>query len=247
MFETSRKRPVQVGGLCRAASCARGSAGRCRQQQRQRAIRGMAGWVRWRRRRKPRSAVRPSCWQLCVRALAKQCFASKAPSPQGLGRGLLVCAFLRTGQDRGWASCPTRPRHASGPCRGHSRRRTHPPSTVSCDLSDLTAEFHSTSDRFHPRMACIYWPPAYCRRRGTVGLRGVSGMDAATKPHGWVYGVPANPQCLAIPRNVRCCCCIGRCLGLKQVQGCKPCRTPTYGRVGRCRAAAWRRRRFDYT
>ncbi|MBA0299291.1 hypothetical protein D7Y24_12830 [Stenotrophomonas maltophilia] len=28
----------------------------------------------------------------------------------------------------------------------------------------------------HPRMAWIYWPPANCRRRGTVGLRGVSRM-----------------------------------------------------------------------
>ncbi|GFF04994.1 hypothetical protein SM139_0181, partial [Stenotrophomonas maltophilia] len=27
------------------------------------------------------SGVRPSRWRLCVRALAKQCFASKAPSP----------------------------------------------------------------------------------------------------------------------------------------------------------------------
>ncbi|MBA0251620.1 hypothetical protein D7Y19_09445 [Stenotrophomonas maltophilia] len=34
----------------------------------------------------------------------------------------------------------------------------------------------------HPRMAWIYWPPANCRRRGTVDLRGVSRMDAATKP-----------------------------------------------------------------
>ncbi|RTY05189.1 hypothetical protein EKT70_16285 [Stenotrophomonas geniculata] len=41
---------------------------------------------------------------------------------------------------------------------------------------------YSISMEIHPRMAWIYWPPAYCRRRGTVGLRGVSGMDAATKP-----------------------------------------------------------------
>ena len=33
--------------------------------------------------RKPGSAARPSRWRLCVRALAKQCFASKAPSPMG--------------------------------------------------------------------------------------------------------------------------------------------------------------------
>ena len=40
---------------------------------------GMAGWVRLRGRCK--SPPRPSRWRLCVRALAKQCFASKAPSP----------------------------------------------------------------------------------------------------------------------------------------------------------------------
>ncbi len=39
-------------------------------------------------RREPRSAVRPSRWRLCVRALAKQCFASKAPSPLGLSRAI---------------------------------------------------------------------------------------------------------------------------------------------------------------
>ncbi|TQM05547.1 hypothetical protein FB552_3232 [Stenotrophomonas maltophilia] len=36
--------------------------------------------------------------------------------PCKLDRRLLVCAVLRTRQDRDWASCPTRPRHASGPC-----------------------------------------------------------------------------------------------------------------------------------
>ncbi len=74
---------------------------RQRQRQRQRrAVRGMAGWVRLR--------------------------GTPQVRPCRLGRGLLVCAFLRTRQDRGWASCPTRPRHASGPCRGHPRNRTHP-------------------------------------------------------------------------------------------------------------------------
>ncbi len=46
--------------------------------------------------------------------------------PCKLGRRLLVCAVLRTRQDRGWASCPTRPRHASGPC-GSRPCTTHPP------------------------------------------------------------------------------------------------------------------------
>ena len=46
--------------------------------------------------------------------------------PCKLGRRLLVCAVLRTRQDRGWASCPTRPRHASGPC-GSRPCPAHPP------------------------------------------------------------------------------------------------------------------------
>ncbi|QBL40355.1 hypothetical protein MG068_07455 [Stenotrophomonas sp. ASS1] len=60
------------------------------QQQQQRAFRRMAGRCR-------------SAGALQVR-------------PCKLGSRLLACAFLRTRQDRGWASCPTRPRHASGPC-----------------------------------------------------------------------------------------------------------------------------------
>ena len=40
--------------------------------------------------------------------------------PCKLDGALLVCAVLRTRQDRGWASCPTRPRHASRPWRQRS-------------------------------------------------------------------------------------------------------------------------------
>ena len=39
---------------------------------------------------------------------------------------MLVCAVLRARQDRGWASCPTRPRHASGPWRQRSCQPTPP-------------------------------------------------------------------------------------------------------------------------
>jgi len=41
---------------------------------------GRGGWGRG-TRRKSRSAVRPSRWRLCVRAHARQCLASNAPSP----------------------------------------------------------------------------------------------------------------------------------------------------------------------
>ena len=44
----------------------------------------------------------------------------QAPSPLGARPRLARVRVLRTRQDRRWASCPTRPRHASGPCRGRS-------------------------------------------------------------------------------------------------------------------------------
>ncbi len=72
----------------------------------------------------PRSGPVAGGWAFGrLRSSASQ---AKRPHPWGLGRGLLVCAVLRTRQDRGGASCPTRPRYTSGPCRGHSRNRTHP-------------------------------------------------------------------------------------------------------------------------
>ncbi len=51
---------------------------------------------------------------------------AKRPHPWGLDGALRVCAVLRTRQDRGWASCPTRPRHASGPWRQRSCQPTSP-------------------------------------------------------------------------------------------------------------------------
>ncbi|EMF62823.1 Hypothetical protein EPM1_0499 [Stenotrophomonas maltophilia EPM1] len=44
----------------------------------------------------------------------------KSPS-MVLDGALLVRAVLRTRQDRGWASCPTRQSHAPGPWRQRSR------------------------------------------------------------------------------------------------------------------------------
>ncbi len=53
-------------------------------------------------------------------------------------------------------------------------------------------------------------------------------MDAAAKPHGWVYGVYRNRIHPAIPKEASfcfcCCCCCSS--GLQQVQGRRPCRTP---------------------
>ena len=68
-------------------------------------------------------------------------------------------------------------------------------------------------------MAWIYQIAEICQRRGGVGVRGVSRMDAAAKPHGRVYGVPALRYRPANLRNASFCFCC--CLGLKplQVQG----------------------------
>ena len=135
-----------------------------------------------------------------------------ASTPPGPGPAAGGCAF---GRLRSGASQAKRPHPCKLGRRSHAAQAPAtgptPPSTVSCDLSewhgvrsvfrrktDLTPEFHSISDRFHPRMAWIYWPPAYCRRRGTVGLRGVSGMDAATKPPWMGLRRPRKPT---VPRH----------------------------------------------
>ncbi|AVJ34053.1 hypothetical protein CLM74_15365 [Stenotrophomonas sp. MYb57] len=102
MGESAGLRPAPAEAVVPAA----GRQPEQQQQQQQQqpkqkpAFRGMAGWVRLR-------------GALQVR-------------PCKLGRALLECAVLRTRQDRGWASCPTRPRHASGPWRSRPRNRTHP-------------------------------------------------------------------------------------------------------------------------
>ncbi|CRD67127.1 conserved hypothetical protein [Stenotrophomonas thermophila] len=125
--------------------------------------------------------------------------------PCRLGRRLLVCAVLRTRQDRGWASCPTRPRHASGPC-GSRPQPTHPPghgqfpvaatagrerrrsrakatATATATAARCGSDPFLFSDTPDPRMAWIY-----CRHReivgGGEGADGgtVHGMDAVDEP-----------------------------------------------------------------
>ncbi len=175
MAETSRKKPRSGrGALRRAAPCTRRGQSDVNVNVKSGLPEGGRGGSGGGRRRKPRSAVRPSRWRLCVRALAKQCFASKAPSPLGA-----------------W------PRH---PCRGHSRHRTHP--AFDCFLravgnadgvrsvfhwkTDLTPELHSISDRFHPRVAWIYRPsPGNCQ-----GWGGVGGQDRWR--HGWRHRAPRD-------------------------------------------------------
>gem|GEM_PF-4309363 len=69
-----------------------------------------------------------------------------------------------------------------------------------------------------------------CRRRGTVGLRGVSGMDAATKPPGMDSRRPRTPT---VPRHPTECRLLTLTLTLtlpwfEGLCGCRapPCRTP---------------------
>ncbi|PJL39127.1 hypothetical protein B9Y78_09145 [Stenotrophomonas maltophilia] len=104
------------------------AAGRQPQQQRQKlGSCGLAGWVRLRGgAASPPPGPGPAAGGCAFGRLRSSASQAKRPHPCKLGRRLLVCAVLRTRQDRGWASCPTRPRHASGPCGSRPRNRTHP-------------------------------------------------------------------------------------------------------------------------
>ncbi len=183
--------------------------------------------------------------------------------PSRLGSRLLVCAFLRTRQDRGWASCPTRPRHASGPCGSRPRNRTHPAfdrflrSVV--DPRHAWMNFHRNRifrelNEKHPRMAWIdrvdqgrHLPTAagICRRWGGVGLQD-------RWRHGWRHRAPKDgfTACPAAPHRPARPSTIqsrfgsgfgsgfgfgfGPCLCRCRAQ---PCRNPPSGTAGQHRAA----------
>jgi len=152
-----------------------------------------------------KSPDRPSRWRLCVRALAKQCFAIKAPSPM-----------------------EARSRH---PWRSRPRNRTHP----AFDNSPLLLVGVDLGRHVDPRHAWMLFDHLInCRNirfrwkfihawRGSTRHRGIveggavsdCGVSAAwmprPSPQGWVYGVPAIRHRPAIPRNARCCCCCCCC------------------------------------
>ncbi|AWH17910.1 hypothetical protein C1922_11665 [Stenotrophomonas sp. ZAC14D2_NAIMI4_7] len=68
-------------------------------------------------------------------------------------------------------------------------------------------EFNSNSSipiEIHPRMAWIYQIAGICQRRGGVGLRGVSRMDAAAKPTRTYLRRPRNPTPPRHPTECRC-------------------------------------------
>ncbi|RRU04777.1 hypothetical protein EGJ03_07290 [Stenotrophomonas maltophilia] len=72
-------------------------------------------------------------------------------------------------------------------------------------------------------------------------------MDAATKPPWTGLRRPRKPTVPCHPTE--CPLLLLRRLlpWLEAGAGLQALPTPHYGRVDRCRAAAWRRRRFDYT
>jgi len=131
---------------------------------------------------------------------------AKRPHPWGLGRRLLVCAVLRTRQDRGWASCPTRPRHASGPCGSHPCHPT-PPRPRQVHEAERMAKARAVSDvgwrknGVRSAFALLFsfpWVDARgnCQRPGgwagqgcpRHGCRGQAPMDGFTAS-------PAQPTC----------------------------------------------------
>jgi hypothetical protein len=127
----------------------------------------------------------------------------------GLDGALLVCAVLRTRQDRGWASCPTRPRCASGPWRQRSCKPTPP------HLRQIAAPHRcwwvSTLVDTHPRHAWMRAKrPAFdfdffflifrggrTRKLSKAGRGGFAGVSAPwmarLSPQGRVHGVPREP------------------------------------------------------
>ncbi len=70
-----------------------------------------------------------SCTAACARAGRGRGGWRGTPQvrPCRLVRRLLAYAILRTRQDLGWASCPTRPTHASGPCGATAPPTPTPP------------------------------------------------------------------------------------------------------------------------
>ena len=93
----------------------------------------------------------------------------------------------------------------------------------------------------HPRMAWIYVSTKVdtyqrrkpfrqladnCRRRGGSGCGGVRGMDAAAKPPGMGLRRPPLPDPPRLPTDSQLLPLTLTLTLIRQVQGCKPCRTP---------------------
>jgi len=204
--------------LGRAAPCTCRGRGNCQSNSRSWLPAGWRGGSGGGGRRKPPD--RPSRWRLYVRALAKQCFASKAPSPLGA-----------------W------PRH---PCRGHPRHRTHPafdsfPRSAGTALgvrsvflrkTDLTPDLFRYLTDVSTKVD-TYQQPRRSVRGGVVwGGRTVGAMDGAIEPP-WTGLRRVLPPHTAPPSHGEPAFDVdvaaevaGQRPALPQVQGCKPCRNP---------------------
>ncbi len=140
---------------------------------------GWRGTVGVRGRRKPPSGVRPSRWRLCVRALAKQCFASKAPSPMGA-----------------WSPhpCGSHPANPQCPAFDSFARLLEPAAVGGCrPLVGTGSDPGSVLDSceflrwgFPPRPQETIW-----RRRVTLD-RTVGAMDGAIEHHGGDFACPGQ-------------------------------------------------------
>ncbi len=165
---------------------------------------GGAVWV-GRTRRKPRSAVRPSRWRLCVRALAKQCFASKAPSPLG-------ARWRHPWRQRSCQPTPPHPRQFPGD-GGKEHWVTDElmdnkkdaafaasflfgPAVLSVERSHAPIQASEARD---PLLLFLLSPVAGGHRKLSEGGRvGFAGVSAAwmRRPslQGWIHGVSREPN-----------------------------------------------------
>ena len=201
--------------FCRAAPCTRGSAGRWPATSEATATAGIpwfggvgpvAGDAA-----SPPSGARPSRWRLCVRALAKQCFASKAPSPLGARWRLARVRCPAHTARPGLGVLPNPPEACLGPMAltppqpDPPRLRQFPAICRNGVLLWWVSTLVDTVDPRHPWMThsisdrCVdqgrHLPTAaeICQRWGGVGVRGVSRMDAAAKPTRTYLRRPRTP------------------------------------------------------
>ncbi len=198
-------------------------------------------WV-GRTRRKPRSAVRPSRWRLGVRALAKQCFASKAPSPLG-------ARWRHPWRQRSCQPTPPHPRQISGdggrstPCVDESPLKSNI-STIWRRASTHGVDLRVDQGRHPPTAAwstptksrpCIPTDRGDLSKAGWVRLRGCprhgcrgqapkDGFTAspATGPTPPTHRKPASASAIAVPEVA------GQRPALLRVQGRRPCRPTHY-------------------
>ncbi len=155
--------------------------------------------------------------------------------PCKLGRRLLVRAVLHARQGQGWASCPTRPRHASGPC-GSRPCAAHPPGHGQFPCASTTEKKEKIKSgsgslryaRSEPSMARLWRTSVRGKlsKAGWVGWRGC-------EPHGCgdqasMDGFTASPAIRPTPpTRSNPAVAVAVALLPLQVQGCKPCKTTT--------------------